>query len=100
MNKLFELIIEASIYGSITGISILIVKGLLRKNLLPKWTCILWLLLVINLIIPFGPESEISIFNKFNNAKPYKEDIFSSIDYLIIITIFELSSYVIFSFNY
>ena len=99
MNKLFELIIEASIYGSITGISILIVKGLLRKNLLPKWTCILWLLLVIKLIIPFGPESEISIFNKFNNANPYKEDIFSSKADSITITDLDLSSKDIYSYN-
>ena len=99
MNKLFELIIEASIYGSISGISILIVKLLLRKHLLPKWTCILWLLLVIKLIIPFGPESEISIFNKFNNAISYKEDIFSSKTDSIAITDFDLSSKDMYSYN-
>ena len=73
MEKLWDLVLQASIYGSIVGIVILIVKTLLKDKISGKWTYLLWMILIIKLIVPFGPQSSISLFNKIpsnitNNA--------------------------------
>lgn len=73
MEKLWDLVLQASVYGSIVGIVILIVKTLLKDKISGKWTYLLWMILIIKLIIPFGPQSSISLFNKIpsnitNNA--------------------------------
>ncbi|RDY27580.1 hypothetical protein CHL78_008935 [Romboutsia weinsteinii] len=67
MDELFKLILRTSLYGSITGILILFINIIFKNKLTPKWSYLLWLLLVIKLIIPFGPESNVSIFNKFES---------------------------------
>lgn len=64
MEKLWDLVLQASIYGSIVGIVILIVKTLLKDKISGKWTYLLWMVLIIKLVIPFGPQSSISLFNK------------------------------------
>ncbi len=46
------------------GIVILIVKTLLKDKISGKWTYLLWMILIIKLIVPFGPQSSISLFNK------------------------------------
>ena len=73
MEKLWDLVLQASVYGSIVGIVILIVKTLLKDKISGKWTYLLWMILIIKLIVPFGPQSSISLFNKIpsnitNNA--------------------------------
>lgn len=72
MDKLFSLVLYSTIYATITGLLILIAKLLLRDKLTPKWTYILWLVLILKLIFPFGPESSISIFNKININNNYE----------------------------
>ncbi|KOA18694.1 regulatory protein BlaR1 [Clostridium homopropionicum DSM 5847] len=64
MERMFQIILVTSFYSSIVGISIIIIKTLLKNRISPKWHYIIWIILVIKLIIPFGPESTISIFNK------------------------------------
>lgn len=64
MEKLWDLVLQASVYGSIVGIVILIVKTLLKDKISGKWTYLLWMILIIKLIVPFGPQSSISLFNK------------------------------------
>lgn len=71
MDRIFEFIIKATIYGSISGTLIWIIQIFLRKNLRPKWSYLLWTILIIKLLIPFGPESNFSIFNKFNDNYLY-----------------------------
>ena len=73
MEKLWDLVLQASVYGSIVGIVILIAKTLLKDKISGKWTYLLWMILIIKLIVPFGPQSSISLFNKIpsnitNNA--------------------------------
>ena len=73
MEKLWDLVLQASVYGSIVGIVILIVRTLLKDKISGKWTYLLWMILIIKLIVPFGPQSSISLFNKIpsnitNNA--------------------------------
>lgn len=64
MEKLWDLVLQASVYGSIVGIVILIVRTLLKDKISGKWTYLLWMILIIKLIVPFGPQSSISLFNK------------------------------------
>ncbi|SCH13786.1 Regulatory protein BlaR1 [uncultured Clostridium sp.] len=64
MSKLWSIVLEASIHASIVGIVILLVKCILRDKISGKWSYLLWMLLVIKLIIPFGPQSSLSVFNK------------------------------------
>lgn len=65
MESLFCLVIKSSIYGSLVGLVILLIKSLLRERLLPKHRYVIGLLIVLKLIIPFGPKSNMSIFNNF-----------------------------------
>lgn len=40
------------------------IQRILNKRLSPRWNYLIWIILIIKLIIPFGPKSDISIFNK------------------------------------
>lgn len=64
MERIFNLVLVTSLYASIVGISIIILKTLLKHKVSPKWHYLLWIILVIKLVVPFGPESTISLFNK------------------------------------
>ena len=75
MSNLWGYILSSTIYGSITGVVILIIKKLLENRINKKYTHLLWMILIIKLIMPFGPESHISLFNKI----PVKINQFSSI---------------------
>ncbi len=60
MKELFQYILEASIYGSIIILAVLLLRLLLRKA--PKrFSCILWLLVGLRLLIPLNIESRISL---------------------------------------
>lgn len=64
MDNLWGYILSATIYGSITGIVILFIKILLKNKINKKYGYLLWIILIIKLVFPFGPESSLSIFNK------------------------------------
>ena len=63
MENIWGYIVEATIFGSVTGIIILLIKTLLKNKINKRYAYLLWIILVIKLIIPFGPESNISLFN-------------------------------------
>ncbi len=63
MESIFKTILVTSLYASIVGICISIIKTILRNRINPKWHYIIWLILVLKLVIPFGPGSIISLFN-------------------------------------
>lgn len=64
MGNIWGYILSATIYGSITGVVILLIKKLLRNKINKKYAYLLWMILIIKLVIPFGPESSLSLFNK------------------------------------
>lgn len=64
MSNLFTLVLTASMYASIVGIVLLILKTILKHRINPRWQYILWAVLILKLLIPFGPESALSLFNK------------------------------------
>lgn len=63
MENIWGYIVEATIFGSVTGLIILLIKTLLKNKINKRYAYLLWIILVIKLIIPFGPESNISLFN-------------------------------------
>ncbi len=94
---LFGTVIQATILGSVVGIIIFILKSTVLKKLSAKWQYRLWSVMIIKLIFPKGPESNISIFNRIRvsefigenellklakRAVPLKEPAESSFDIL------------------
>lgn len=68
LNIAFNILITTSLMGSVTALLILLVKGIFKYKLSPKWHYYIWLLLVLRLMFPFTPSSPISIFNAFSNS--------------------------------
>lgn len=69
IENLFIKVIEASFLGSIAGLIILIIRCILKNKINSKWIYLLWMIVIIKLMVPFGPESNLSIFNKINSIK-------------------------------
>lgn len=63
MEGIFKIIITTSLYASVVGIIIILLKHILNNRLNPKWHFLIWSVLILKLIIPFGPESAFSLFN-------------------------------------
>ncbi len=63
METIFSLVLLTSLYASIVGIVIIILKTILKNIISPKWHYIIWIVLILKLLIPFGPESAVSLFN-------------------------------------
>ena len=84
LNIIFQVSIMASILASI----ILILRPRIKKTFGINIVYFLWLLLIIKLIIPYGPESKISIYNFFN-----KVDTSISYDEKLINDNFQMNSY-------
>ena len=66
IENLFYYIIQASVFGSVVGIIIYILKSTLLRKWPAKWQYLLWFVMIFKLIFPKGPESKISIFNQMN----------------------------------
>lgn len=69
MNLLnaFELIVISSLIGSVIVLIILIIKGIFRTKLNSTFNYYIWLLLLIKLIIPFGPQNPLNVYNIYEN---------------------------------
>ncbi|MEA1960712.1 MAG: M56 family metallopeptidase [Bacillota bacterium] len=70
MEGVFHFILTTSFYASIVGIVILLLKVLLKNKLSPKWHYLIWSVLLLKLLIPFGPESTVSFFNVLPRVEP------------------------------
>lgn len=72
-------IIESSIAASFLAGIILLIRLLLKNHMKKSIIYYLWFILLIKLIIPFGPESKLSVFNLVN-VSPIEESNNSIID--------------------
>jgi bla regulator protein BlaR1 len=63
VTGLFESVLISSIYASIVGVIVLVVKKFLGNKISPRWHYLIWTVLLIKLVVPFGPESAFSVFN-------------------------------------
>lgn len=71
IEPIFYKIIYMSIIATFVGVTILIVKKMLKNQISPKWISRIWLVFIISLIIPIQIESPISIYNYI----PINEDL-------------------------
>lgn len=70
----FDWILETSIIASVLIIIILAIRALINKRVSPMIVYYMWFIVIIKLVIPYGPESNISIYNIFtqeNNTSIY-----------------------------
>jgi len=65
--SIFEILILSSLIGDILVLAILAIKKLLKNNLTPTFHYYIWLILIIKLIIPYGPETSLNISNIYEN---------------------------------
>lgn len=72
LTSIFKQIFYLGASASILILLILLIKKIFNKALSPKWHYYIWILLFIRLIIPFYPQSSISIYNLFS---PLAEEI-------------------------
>lgn len=63
VEEIFMLILKTSLYASVVGIVVLIVKTALKNRISPRWQYLIWIVLILKLLIPFGPQSALSLFN-------------------------------------
>jgi bla regulator protein BlaR1 len=63
MEAAFKIILMTSLYASVAGIIILALKRMIKNKISPRWQYFIWFILIFKLIMPFGPESVVSIFN-------------------------------------
>ncbi|MGL6104954.1 M56 family metallopeptidase [Romboutsia sp.] len=75
MQELGGLILQASFYGSIVAVVIILSKTIIKDSINAKYHYLIWLLLVVKLIIPFGPQSDMSLFNKIPVNSVYETNI-------------------------
>ncbi|MGX4599090.1 M56 family metallopeptidase [Faecalimicrobium sp. JNUCC 81] len=75
MNELFKTIVQSTFYASVIGVFILLIKFIFKNKLTPKWIYLIWMILIIKLIFPFGPQSNFSIFNKIETKNIIYTDI-------------------------
>lgn len=71
MQYLFNTVLTTSIYAAIVGLIIVFVKGLLKNRLSARWHYLIWIVLIMKLLLPFGPESTISFFNVVPDVEYY-----------------------------
>lgn len=67
--NIFETIVLSSLIGSLIVLMILIIKGIFKNKLNCTFHYYIWIILLIKLIVPFGPKTSLNLSNmyeKFN----------------------------------
>jgi bla regulator protein BlaR1 len=71
MNNLISIFKEIIYLGATASILVLLIllgKKVFKRALSPKWHYYIWILLLIRLLVPFSPESSVSIYSILNTA--------------------------------
>lgn len=63
MENMFSLVLTTSLYASVVGVVIILLKTVLKNKINAFWHYAVWTVLLLKLLIPFGPESAVSLFN-------------------------------------
>ena len=62
-SLLFDKLLKVTLEGSFLVLVILVVRKLMKKQMKKSFTYYIWLVLLIKILLPFGIESSISIYN-------------------------------------
>ncbi|WP_028594000.1 M56 family metallopeptidase [Paenibacillus assamensis] len=63
LMEIFDWVIRGSIMAGILVVLVLTLQFLLKNKLGARWTYLLWLPVVIRLLLPWAPESSLSLYN-------------------------------------
>ncbi|WP_245583554.1 M56 family metallopeptidase [Paenibacillus assamensis] len=63
--SIFEWVIQASFMASILVIFVLVLQFIMKNKLEARWHYLLWMPVVIRLLLPWAPESSLSVYNMF-----------------------------------
>ncbi|XHR27205.1 MAG: M56 family metallopeptidase [Chthoniobacteraceae bacterium] len=63
LTKCFEWLLRSSWQGAVLIVAVLLVQTALRRRLSARWRFNLWFLVLARLLLPFSPESALSVFN-------------------------------------
>lgn len=63
LAKGFEWLLRSSWQGAVLIVAVLLVQAALRGRLSARWRFNLWFLVMVRLLLPFSPESALSVFN-------------------------------------
>ncbi|GIP27677.1 hypothetical protein J23TS9_28070 [Paenibacillus sp. J23TS9] len=74
LNIFFDWVIKTTLLASIMTGLILVIKAVLKNRLKPGWHYALWLLLMLRLLIPAGPQTAFSIYNLFSWTETASEN--------------------------
>lgn len=66
----FQTVLTTSIYAAVAGLAIIMLKAVLKNRLNAQWHYLIWIVLILKLIMPFGPASAISLFNIMPDMNP------------------------------
>lgn len=71
---LFNWVCSVSVMATILVALILVLQRVLRNRLKPRWLYLMWLLVILRLMLPWGPESEFSIYNWIGYANSVQSE--------------------------
>ncbi len=63
MVEIFNLVLVTSLYAGVVGLVIVLLKAILKNRINAFWHYFIWVVLILKLLVPFGPESAVSLFN-------------------------------------
>ena len=69
LSVLFRWILASTVQVGILILLILAIKGLTRKRLGVRWHYWLWLLLLVRMVVPWGPQSSVSLYHVIRQIK-------------------------------
>ena len=68
VQTFFEWLLNRSWQAGVLVLCVLLLQWLFRRQLTNRWRFALWWIVLARLVLPFGPESELSLFNYFRSA--------------------------------
>ncbi|SNT22068.1 Signal transducer regulating beta-lactamase production, contains metallopeptidase domain [Anaerovirgula multivorans] len=77
--NVFYTILKISFLGSVAAIVILFVKKIFKNKISAACHYLIWIILLVRLVMPYYPESSISIYNFFTNHNYKTEEIQSPV---------------------
>lgn len=68
LNSFIPWLLDSSLMGSILIGFIIMLRFVFKNKLGASWQYLIWFFLILKLLIPYAPESSLSVFNVFNQA--------------------------------
>ncbi|MTI55437.1 M56 family metallopeptidase [Geosporobacter ferrireducens] len=75
----FLIVLKMSFLGTIAAIIILLIKKIFKNKISASCHYLIWMILLLRLIVPYCPESSVSVYNFFTNHNYGTEEIQSPV---------------------